>query len=225
MKRPNLLPCSRTGRNRVSAGPGLAALLLALLIGVDPATSAVPGRDPNWPCQQLRVAQLTVGALWNDPPLDPYAATWSSDVAVTTLANRIARRRLPLAEAEQAVRDFARSAGREQKLALAAGVFAILNGERGQVMFGLDRFGGRQKELATTIRADMERLRTQGGNAQGVNDPEASQLSDQLGWETRVFEQRRQALSTACDVPNLIERRLGALLRAIAATLGGPAAQ
>jgi hypothetical protein len=40
-------------------------------------------------------------------------------------------------------------------------------------------------------------------------------LSEQVNWDMRVFEQRRQTLSYACDVPSRIEQRLYALARII----------
>jgi hypothetical protein len=84
----------------------------------------------------------------------------------------------------------------------------MLDAERTQVVAGLDRYGRRQKELAREIRTDLARLRT-------ADAPQDPQLSDKVEWETRMFEQRRQMVSYVCDVPNLIEQRLGALLRTV----------
>ncbi len=76
---------------------------------------------------------------------------------------------------------------------------------------GLDRFGRRQKQLATDIRADMEKVRAE----QPTAAQQAGPLEEELGWKTRLFEQRQQSVAYACDVPNVIEQRLFALSRTI----------
>jgi hypothetical protein len=198
-----------------------AALLgAALLLAAGAARAAPPARDPDWPCTQIKMPTLSIGAVWTGPPVDPYFATWSNDAAVAALAQQIAQRRLPIAEAERAIRAFAAAAGAEKQaklLALAAGIFNILDAQRGQVIAGLDRFGRRQKQLAAQIRGDMEKLRNAEAAADAAAPPQ--DLSDRLEWETRLFQQRQQAMSYACDVPNLIEQRLYALTRSIQATL------
>ena len=45
-------------------------------------------------------------------------------------------------------------------------------------------------------------------------------LSGRVQWDTRVFEDRRRALTYVCEAPVLIEQRLGALARTIAAAMG-----
>jgi hypothetical protein len=78
----------------------------------------------------------------------------------------------------------------------------------------LDRFGARQKALAAGIRDDNEKLRTMQADA----DADAGQLNQmvqRVTWEAEVFQDRRQSLSYACDVPGKIEQRLFALARAI----------
>jgi hypothetical protein len=45
-------------------------------------------------------------------------------------------------------------------------------------------------------------------------------LSNRVQWDTRVFEDRRRALAYVCETPVLIEQRLGALARTVAAAMG-----
>ena len=44
-------------------------------------------------------------------------------------------------------------------------------------------------------------------------------MTQRITWEAAVFQDRRQALSYACDVPGKIEQRLFALARTIQAAL------
>jgi hypothetical protein len=200
-----------------------AFLAAGLLLGAGAAQAAMPVRDPDWPCQQIRMPALSVGAVWNGPDLTPYLSTWSADHPVADLVRRVAQRRMPLDQAQAAIHDFAAASGaakQERLLRLAAGLFSTLDAERAQVIAGLDRFGRRQKELAAEIRADLEKLRAQEAANGPAVEGGAGPLSDRLGWETRLFEQRRQAVAYACDVPNAIEQRLFALLRMIQEQLG-----
>ena len=83
---------------------------------------------------------------------------------------------------------------------MLVGLFNVLDQERGSVMAGLDRFGRRQKELAAEIRGDNEKLRAL--QTEPASDPKAvQQMTQQVNWEVEVFQDRRQALSYACDVP------------------------
>ena len=196
-------------------------LPLLLLLAAGTAAAAPPVRDPDWPCQSVKVPELSLGAIWTGPPLDPYLETWSKDSDAADLAQRLAQRRLPLDEAEQEIKNFAAQAGdakNERLLALMAGLFSILNEERTSVIDGLSRFGRRQKELGAELRTTIESLRAE-QDKPDADQAKVAQLTQQVEWGTRVFGDRRTSIRYACDVPNLIEQRLGALARAIQAAL------
>jgi hypothetical protein len=98
-------------------------------------------------------------------------------------------------------------------------VFNLLDAERSSVVDGLDRFGARQKELAATLRQDTEKLRAM-QSAGNADAGEIEQMEQRVTWEGRVFQDRRQALSYACDVPAKIEQRLFTIARTIQEALG-----
>lgn len=195
--------------------------LLLLLAGT--AAAAPPARDPDWPCQSVKVADLSPAAIWNGPPLDAYLETWPRDADAADLARRLAQRRLPLDQAEQDIRHFAEAqagdAKRERLLTLMAGLYSILNEERTTVVSGLTRFGKRQKELGTELRGEVESLRAEQAKPD-ADQAKVAQLTQQVEWGTRVFGDRRTSIRYACEVPSAIEQRLGALARAIQAELG-----
>ncbi len=198
--------------------------VVALAVGLAlPALAAPPGpRDPDWPCFAIKVPTLSLAAVWTGPSVDPYLGHWSQDAEVSDLVGRIVQRRLPIDQADTAIRDLAAKAGekkRDKLLAVMAGVFETLDTERSSVLAGLDRYGRRQKQLAEQVRADADALRAQ----QSAANPDAqavAQLTERITWETRVFEDRRQSVSTACDIPTVIEQRLFALARTIQQALG-----
>jgi hypothetical protein len=198
---------------------GIATLALGgALFVVAVADAAPPGpRDPDWPCQQIKVPALSLAAVWTGPPVDPQQIDWQHDEAVADLVHEIAQRREPPAQAQEKIHAFAQHAAaqKQQKLlALLAGLFSVLDDERSTVITGLDRFGVRQKELAAGIRDDNAKLRQLQADS-AADAGQLNQMVQRVTWEAEVFQDRRQVLSYACDVPGKIEQRLFALARAI----------
>jgi hypothetical protein len=98
---------------------------------------------------------------------------------------------------------------------LFAGLFQELNRQRTEVMDGIDRITGKEKELAETIRADRAAL-SESQDSPTPDQQKINDLTSRLEWGTRIYEDRRKTIRYVCDVPTVIERRLFALGRAIA---------
>jgi hypothetical protein len=204
--------------------PLALALALTLALVAVPGHAAPRNADPDWPCQSVKVGELSVGAVWNGAPLDDALKTWEQDGEAADLARRVSQRRLPIDRAESEIAAFAarQPAGDARAARLAhvmAGVFTILDGERTAVIEGLDRVGRRQKELAAAVRQKAMQLAA-AQSAPDADEAKVNELSQGLGWDTRLFEQRRVSIQFACAVPNTIEQRLFALARAIQKGLG-----
>jgi hypothetical protein len=192
-------------------------LLLPCLAAVATTARAVPPQaDPNWPCQQIKVPEVSVAAVWAGPPIDAYLTTWSKDPDIAELAPLLIARRVAMPDAEAEIADFARRNNHDPSklLALFAGVFELANQERGSVVAGLDRFGSRQKQLAAEIRAESSKLNTPTTGAAAAAQ-QTGELQNRLTWDLQVFRDRRESLSYACQAPDLIEQRLFALSRVI----------
>jgi hypothetical protein len=198
----------------------IAGVLLsgAVLCLIGTAQSAPSGpRDPDWPCQQIKVPQLSLAAVWSGPSIDQQLERWQQDQTVTELVRETAQRRMPIEQAQEKIRTFATQAAdtRQAKLLdLFAGLFRTLDDERSTVVAGLDRFGMRQKELAAELRNDNEKLRMMQADPKSEAG-NINQLTQKVTWEGQIFQDRRQALSYACDVPAKIEQRLFALARTV----------
>jgi len=181
-----------------------------------PAT-AMDARHPDWPCPQIVVPKLSVAAFWTGPSIDDVGDAWMKDQTVHDLVLRLAGRRTSLADAEKEAAEFIVAAGpeRQQKAKLLfAGLFATLGRERDDVMTGIERFSQRQQQLREKISAELTNLRAQ-QDAASQEPAAADQVSEQIAWDTRIFDERRQTISYVCEVPSTIERRLFALARAI----------
>jgi hypothetical protein len=178
---------------------------------------AMDARHPDWPCPQIVVPKLSVAAFWTGPSIDDVGDAWMKDQTVHDQVLRLAGRRTSLAEAEKEAAEFivGTEAERQQKAKLLfAGLFATLGRERDDVMTGIERFSQRQQQLREKISAELTDLRAQ-QDAANQEPAAADKLSEQIAWDTRIFDERRHTISFVCEVPSTIERRLFALARAI----------
>jgi hypothetical protein len=192
------------------------ALVAIVAFAVSAAHAADP-RYPDWPCVQAKVPELSPAALWTGPPLDDAAKAWANDPKTRDLVPRLAARRVPIEDAQKSIADFMTGSAAEREAKgklLFAGVFERLNAERGEVMAGIERLARKQKDMADKIRESVIELH----KVQDTPAPEQAkleELSRQVEWSTRIFEDRRKTVRFVCEVPVLIEQRLGALARAI----------
>jgi hypothetical protein len=196
---------------------GLVLISLAVLGALSRAADAADPRYPDWPCVQAKVPEISQAAVWDGPPIDGAMNTWQSDPAIANLVARLAARRIPLEEAQKNITDFIAGAGSDKPgkaVLLFAGLFDTLNHQRTEVMDGLERLERRQKDLADRVKADFAALRALQDQAQ-PDEAKINELNTKLEWSTRIFDDRRKSVRYACEVPTIIERRLGALARTI----------
>jgi hypothetical protein len=198
----------------------LAGLLLlsltALAAGMRDAGAADP-RYPDWPCVQAKVPEISLAAIWDGPPVDGLMNTWHNDRTVENLVARLAARRIPLEEAQKNATDFIAAAGTDKArkgVLLFAGLFDTLNHQRSEIMDGLERMQRRARDLADQIKADVAALRALQDQPQ-PDEAKINDLNTRIEWGTRIFDDRRKSVRYACEVPTIIERRLGALARTI----------
>ena len=191
------------------------AVWLAVTATIRFAHAADP-RYPDWPCTQAKVPEISIAAVWAGPPLDDVSGKWKDDAKVSALVATLAARRTPLEEAQKAITEYLNGAAEKTasgKL-LFAGLFDSLNAQRSQVLNGLERVTRKQREAADKIRSDTIALQA----LQGETPPDQAkidELGNQLVWQTRIFEDRRNVIKFVCEVPTAIDQRLFALGRTI----------
>ena len=192
----------------------LAALTL---LASATATLAVDPRYPDWPCNQIKVPELSAAAVWAGPPIDDVGDAWQNDPTIRDLVAQVAARRTSLDEAEKAITDYFASASADKQAKaklLFAGIFTTLNRERTVVMDGIERFARLQKQSAERIRAEVSEMRAL-QDAPNHDEAKVGDLGNKINWETQVFQDKRKTIGYVCEVPTIIEQRLGALARAI----------
>ena len=196
----------------------MAAAIELVLRGM--ALAADP-RFPDWPCNQVKVPEISVAAVWAGPAIDDVGNAWEEDAAIKDLVARLAARRTPLEDAQKAISDIitGTESERQKKAKLIfAGLFKTLNHERSEVMRGIERYFRKQREFSDQIRSTILQLR----ELQDRSDADQSkidELTNRVEWDTRIFEERRKTMNFVCEVPVLIEQRLFALSRVIQQSL------
>lgn len=194
--------------------------LLVLLSGLSVLGAAGPraagSDDPDWPCIQRKVPEVSAGMVWAGPPIEDLEADWRADSAVKDLAKRIAARSVAMEDAQKEIGAFASGLGpdKDRRLTLLfSATLATVNAERNAIIGGIGRYARRQTRLAERIgqqSAELDRLSQDGGE-----DVEAKRqrLLEQQAWDVRIFNEREGSLTYICEQPVILEQRLFALAR------------
>ena len=183
---------------------------------------ALDPRYPDWPCQQLKVPEISIASVWTGPSIESIDSAKTTDPKETELVSRLAARRTPIEEARKMIADFmvgTRQEKQEKAKRLFAALYSTLNAQRDQVMSGIERFSRKQKAMAEGIREKTQKMREM-QDRPNADPAQNDELANQLSWETRIFEDRRKTTSYVCEVPVLIEKRLFELASAIQGDLG-----
>jgi hypothetical protein len=196
-------------------------VVMAIALASPGRALAADPRYPDWPCNQIKVPEMSVAAVWAGPPIDDVESIWEQDPAVRNLVAQLAARRTPLENAEKIISDTVSGdpAERQRKAKLIfAGLFKALNHERSEVMSGIERFSRKQREFADQVRSTILQLREL-QNTPGHDQTKVDELISRVEWDTRIFDERSRTIGYVCEVPVLIEQRLFALARAIQQSL------
>ena len=206
---------------RATLGSVRAPLCLVLALAAAPAL-AQPKADPDWPCAQRKVTTLGYGSFLTGPDLAE-AGEWGNDRDAAQLARKLASRRTELREVDTLLDEFTEKldpAEKSKRLTrVFAGVFEIINGERSTVMNGITRYAQGQRRLAERIRDEADKVSelkdSPDSDPTKVASKEVADLESQFNWDRRIFDERNQSVSYVCEVPTLLEQRLGELARRI----------
>ncbi len=203
-------------------------IILAVLLLSATAASAQPRPDSDWPCVQRKVETLSPGQFWTGPDIAA-AGDWGSDNDAAALAQKIASRRTDLSQVDPLLDDYAAKLGTDKDAKdkaltrVYAGVFEVINGERGKVMSGIARYSQGQRRMAERIRDEADKIsqvKDAPSNADATELPkDQSETETKFAWDRRIFQERSQSLTYVCEVPQLLEQRLGEIARKIQAHL------
>lgn len=193
------------------------------------AEAGTPGKI-EWPCKWHRVVELGAATIWDGPSLENTDG-WRSDDAIRDLSLYLIARKHKVEDAEAAVKKFADGLAADKKDAklteLFAAVLSRTNDDRRIVIGGIERFHKRQVERAKAIETLGGTVPTAipGGGAEPAEPLDAQKVDkltddqEKLKWEIRAFQERQQNIPLACEIPQLMDERAGAIARAIRAQM------
>ncbi len=73
----------------------IAAMMIAAA-SVSAQAAGPPVADPNWPCQQPKVANFPLASVWDGPPIEASASGWRDDAEIAGLVAEMSARRAPI---------------------------------------------------------------------------------------------------------------------------------
>ncbi len=177
--------------------------------------------SPDWPCVQRKVPIISPAQVWDGPPIDGIK---EFDPSIRDLTEVLESRRVSSEDAEKAIKEFVATspeAERDQKLTeLFASVLDQINTDRQFVMAKVEDFQKRQKGRAAELEREGQNLAEKGIAATDELLPTETKLTpeqQEYNWNARIFQERQQNLTMACEIPALIEQRafeIGRLIRA-----------
>jgi hypothetical protein len=187
----------------------------------------------DWPCVQHKVETVSVSQIWDGPTIEGLKG-WYKDKDLMGLIELLASRRVPVTQAEVAIKKFADAqpeGERDAKLTmLFAGLFDTVLSQRRSVISGIEKYQKSQKERARELErqsTEIAKLESQqaanGGSPKDISDtgaamsgsPELDQAREKFNWAQRIFQDRQQNIPLACELPVLIEERLYSVVHSI----------
>lgn len=184
-----------------------------------PPIGAKPGDpaygNPDWPCVQRKVPTITATQIWDGPPIDNVKG-WEDDEKIKDLTKYVMARRLSLDEVGKAIKDYAQGipeGERDKKLTeLFASVLHATNQDRQFVMGRVEEFQRRQQARSKELEREGQKLAEMNQaipaeEQMGPRDTKLTSEQEEYNWNARIFQERQQNLTVACEIPVLIEQR------------------
>ena len=186
------------------------------------ATESPPKK---WPCDQVYNPKLNMSAIWEGPDIEDYIKDWWKDDEVIEVATKLSDPILTEKDGTKIIESFAKKytyfgiiakKEQEEKLVnLFAGLFQKASDKRRRQYTGIVKFVERQDVIRKTIGKSSKKLRELRKAGVGQDDKEFLMYSEQMKWNTRVFDQRTRLTEYVCEEPVYGEQRIGYQARKI----------
>ena len=202
----------------------LAVIALAVaVVFCAGAAAGAASEDPDWPCVQRLMPEISPATVWGGPPLDDAARAWRGTPAIRDLVAAIADRRITPEEAERDIAAFVKTLKSEEKnpalTLLFAGVWETLNDRRRAMIERIKEFARQQRARAERIEQKLLEFDRISADTSAAGRARTEELRYDLVMEVRIFEDREKSIRYICDLPVKVEGTLGALARVISAQL------
>jgi hypothetical protein len=199
-----------------------AILLAAGLVLSNAVLAAPPVTDPDWPCQQRLVPELTAATFWSGPPL-PANADWHANTKIADEVAAVAPRDVPIDDAVAQIGHFAAALQPDERKTLLPLLFLGLvddtNRQRSEVIDRIKELARRQRSLGDVVAKATQDVEAIPSDAQGDDAQRRADLVQHRDFLIRTFEETQRTMRYACEVPVELEGRAGSFARALEAGL------
>lgn len=182
------------------------------------------GEVADWPCEQKYVDQLSYGTMWSGPPLDNALKSWHQNDGLREIVTYLTDENTEEADGVKAIDEFAAKLGADknkQLTELFAALFETMNDKRTSDQEGIKKYFHRQEAAAqrvNKIQADLRGVDVKGAKP---DDPKLAELKKNLAWNNRIYDEGQTLVPYICQIPLILEQKLGAYGRAIQGHMKG----
>ena len=186
-------------------------LLLSLFFISNNIFGKPPGKEqnPDWPCIQVLVKELSWGSIWTGPPLDENSSKWSDNENLKVLAKKLMNRRTKENEGIFELKNYIKKNNSPNELTeLFHSLFDTTNDIWRNRVTKLLNFGKKQRLTSEKISLKLEKIKELSKDF-NTNKVEIEKLEQEQFWDIRRFEDRRNLSDSLCEQPRFYEKRLG----------------
>ena len=185
--------------------------IIVLFFIASNAYAPPPGKekDPDWPCIQVYIEELSWGSIWTGPPLDDNSSKWSDDEELNLFTKKLMNRRTKETEGIKELNVYIKKNKSPEKLTkLFHGLFDRTNYVLKKRNTKLLSFGKRQRLTSEKISSKLAQIKELSKDFDN-NKEEIEKLEQEQFWDIRRFEDRRALSDSLCEQPRFFEKRLG----------------
>ena len=179
--------------------------------------------DPDWPCIQRLMLEISAVTIWDGPPIEDALRTWPGKPVIRDLVAKLATRKMNAEQVEQNIAAFVKTLHNEEKnpaLTLVfAGLWVTLNNRRRTMIKRIKTFARQQNDRAKRIEKKLLDLDRILASAEADDSVKIEALRYDMALESRIFEDREKSIHFLCEQPVKMESILGGLARAISSQL------
>ena len=187
------------------------SVFLILFFLVKSIFAQPPGKEknPDWPCIQVYIEQLSWGSIWTGPVLDENSSKWINDEKLSSLAEKIMKRNTKENEGIKELKKYIKKNNSPEQLTkLFHALFDTTNIIWKKRNEKLLNFGKRQRLTSEKISTKLGKIKKLSKDYESNKD-EIQKLEQENFWDVRRFEDRRALSDSLCDQPRFYEKRLG----------------
>ena len=187
------------------------SVFLILFFLVKSIFAQPPGkeRNPDWPCIQVYIEQLSWGSIWTGPVLDENSSKWINDEKLSSLAEKIMKRNAKENEGIKELKKYIKKNNSPEQLTkLFHALFDTTNIIWKKRNEKLLNFGKRQRLTSEKISTKLGKIKKLSKDYESNKD-EIQKLEQENFWDVRRFEDRRALSDSLCEQPRFYEKRLG----------------